>query len=103
MKLKRLLQVTTISILFLTLGVLCTNSKILASETDGTNRCSGITLENATTILDVSTDDLHKSSSDLMVSPDDLQKKIYKIRTPYLQETQVTPSAPVEPVYPPSL
>ena len=24
-------------------------------------------------------------------------------RTPYLQETQVTPSAPVEPVYPPSL
>jgi len=26
-----------------------------------------------------------------------------KFRTPYLQETQVTPSAPVEPVYPPSL
>ena len=82
MKLKRLLQLTTISILFLTLGLLCTNSKILASETDGTNRCSGITLENAATILVVSTDDHHQSSSDLMVSPDDLQKKIYKIH-PY--------------------
>ena len=82
MKLKRLLQLTIISILFLTLGLLCTNYKILASETDGTNRCGGVTLENAATLLDVSTDDLHKSSSDLMVSPEDLQNKIYKIH-PY--------------------
>lgn len=82
MKFKRLLQLTTISFLFLILALLCTNSKILASETDSTNRCSGITLENAATILLVSPDDLHKTSRDLMVSPDDLQKKIYKIR-PY--------------------
>ncbi len=82
MKLKRLLRLTTISILFLNLGMLCTSSKILATETDGTNRCSSITLENAATILVVSTDDLQKSSRDLMVSPEDLQKKIYKIH-PY--------------------
>ena len=82
MKLKRLLRLTTISILFLNLGMLCTISKILATETDGTNRCSSITLENAATILVVSADDLQKSSRDLMVSPEDLQKKIYKIH-PY--------------------
>jgi hypothetical protein len=78
MKFKRLPKVMTILILFLTLGLLCTNSKILASETDGTNRCNGITIENAATILGVSPDDLHKTGRDLMVSPDDLQKKIYK-------------------------
>ena len=79
MKLKRLLRLTTISILFLNLGVLCPNSKILATETDSSNRCSSITLENAATMLMVSAADLQKSSRDLMVSPEDLQKKIYKI------------------------
>ena len=49
MRLKRLLRLTTISILFLNLGVLCTSSKILGTETDGTNRCSSITLKNAAT------------------------------------------------------
>ena len=82
MKFKRLLCLTAISVLFLNLGVLCTSSEILATETDGTNRCSSITLENAANILAVSTDDLQKSSRDLMVSPEDLQKKIYKIH-PY--------------------
>ncbi len=80
MKLKQLIQLTTISILFL--GLLCANFKTLASETNGTKRCSGVTFENAATILAVSTNDLHKSSNDLMVSPEDLQKKIYKIH-PY--------------------
>jgi len=75
MKLKRLLCLTAISMLFLNLGVLCTSSKVLATETDGTNRCSSITLENAANILAVSTDDLQKSSRDLMVSPEDLEKK----------------------------
>jgi hypothetical protein len=82
MKFKRLLCLTAISVLFLNLGVLCTSSEILATETDGTNRCSSITLENAANILAVSTYDLQKSSRDLMVSPEDLQKKIYKIH-PY--------------------
>ena len=58
MKLKRLLRLTTILILFLNLAMLCTYSKILATETDSTSRCVGITLENAATILAVSTDDL---------------------------------------------
>jgi hypothetical protein len=82
MKFKRLLRPTTTLILFLMLALLCTDSKILATETGGTQRCSGITLENAATILAVSTDDLQKSSHDLMISPEDLQKKIYKIQ-PY--------------------
>jgi hypothetical protein len=79
MKLKRLLRLTTISVLILNFGMLCNSSKILATETDGTNRCSSITLENAAAILLVSADDLQKSSRDLMVSPEDLEKKIYKI------------------------
>jgi len=78
MKIKRLLRFTTISILFLNLGVICTSSKILATRTDGTNRCS-ITLEDAAAILAVSADDLQKSSRNLMVSPEDMQQKIYKI------------------------
>lgn len=82
MKIKRLQHLTTISIFFLTLSLLCTNSKILASETDGIDRCSTITFENAATILAVFPDDLQKSSHDLMVSPYDTQKEIYKIN-PY--------------------
>ncbi len=81
-KIKRLFRLTTISILFLILGMLYTHSKILAAETDSANRCNSITLENAAIILVVSTDDLQKSSSDLMVSPDDIREKIYKIQ-PY--------------------
>ncbi|MBU0664491.1 MAG: hypothetical protein KJ990_08115 [Proteobacteria bacterium] len=83
MQVKRLPQLSTISILFFTLGLLCTNSKILALETDDTNRCSAITLENAATILVVSPNDLQKNRHDVMVSPDDIQKKIYN-RTPYI-------------------
>ena len=79
MKLKRLLRLTTISILCLNVVILFNNSKILATRMDGTQRCRGITLENAATILTVSADDLKKSSRDLEVSPEDLQKKIYKI------------------------
>ena len=79
MKLKRLLRLMTISILFFNVGMLCTNSKILATRMDGTQRCRGITPENAAAILGVSADDLQKSSRDLMVSPEDLRKKIYKI------------------------
>lgn len=78
MKLKQFVQLTTISILFLTLGLLCANSNILASETDNSDRCSAIPLETAAGILNVSIEDLHKSSTDLMVSPDDLERKIYK-------------------------
>ena len=78
MKLKRLLQLVTLSVFFLTVGLLCTNPTSMAAKTNDANRCGGITLENAATILAVSPDDLRKSSSPMMVSPDDLQKKIYK-------------------------
>ena len=79
MKLKRSLRLLIISILFLIFGMLCTNSKTLATRMDGTQRCRGITLENSAAILAVSADDLKKSSRDLVVSPEDLKKKIYKI------------------------
>ena len=79
MKLLHFLRLTTISILFLLLALLCTESKIVAAERNSTNRCDSITLENAATLLAVSPDDLQKSSNDLMVSPEDLQKKIYEI------------------------
>jgi hypothetical protein len=79
MELKRLLRIMTIWMLFLSFCVLYTHSKILATRMDGTQRCRGITLENAAAILAVSSDDLKKSSRDLMVSPEDLKKKIYKV------------------------
>lgn len=78
MKLKQFVQLTTFTILFLTLGLLCANSSILASETDNIDRCKAVSLESAAGILNVTIDELHKSSSDLMVSPDDLERKIYK-------------------------
>lgn len=55
MKLKRLLQLMTISIFFLNVGMLCTNSKVFATKMDGTHCCRGITLQIAATILGVST------------------------------------------------
>ena len=82
MKRGRSLRLMTILILFLTAGMLSTNSNGLATEADGTYRCRSITLENAATILAVSSDDLQKSSSDIMVSPDDIRKKTFKIE-PY--------------------
>ncbi|MDW7772209.1 MAG: hypothetical protein SCH71_04885 [Desulfobulbaceae bacterium] len=82
MKCRGLLRLSTISILFFTLGLLCINSEIPASETAGIDRCGSISLEEAAALLGVSVDDLARSSSDLMVSPDDLRDKIYK-ETPY--------------------
>jgi hypothetical protein len=69
---------TTIALTVLTLGLLCINSTAYAAETKSTNRCSAITLKNGAALLNVPIDDLQKSSTDLMVSPDDLKKKIYK-------------------------
>ncbi|MBU0945317.1 MAG: hypothetical protein KJ804_10030 [Proteobacteria bacterium] len=75
-------QVTILSILFLALTLSATNPKALASETEKSNRCSGISLEGGATLLALSITDLQQSSSDLPVSPDDLKKNIYT-RPPY--------------------
>lgn len=80
MKLKRILRLTTISILFFFISILFTVPRNFAAETDSTNRCNSITLEKAATVLDVSTDDLLKSNIDIMVSPDDVTKKTFKIQ-----------------------
>ena len=80
MKLKRILRLTTISILFFFICILFAVPRNFAAETDGTNRCNSITLENAATILGVSTDDLQKRNIDIMVSPDDVTKKTFKIQ-----------------------
>lgn len=78
MKSKRLLRLLAISVLFLNLGFMGANSEIVAAETADTERCTSITFKEGAAILDVSTDDLQTTSHDIMVSPDDLQKKIYK-------------------------
>lgn len=82
MKLKQLLWFSTIRFLFITLALLCIHSTPFASELKNTNRCSLLTLENGATLLNVAIEDLQESSHDLMVSPDDLKSKIYKIQ-PY--------------------
>ena len=82
MKIRQLLHLTTSSILFLTLALFCGNSKTLASETDNSKHCEGISLKNGAALLMTSIEDLHKSSSAHMVSPDDLKRNIYKTQ-PY--------------------
>lgn len=80
MTLKKILRLTTISILFITMCILFTVPQNFAAETDSTNRCNSISLESAASILIVSTDDLQKSNMDIMVSPDDIKNKTFKIQ-----------------------
>ncbi|MCB2180802.1 MAG: hypothetical protein KQH63_02110 [Desulfobulbaceae bacterium] len=78
MKLKQVLRLAAISIFFLNMGMLCPHAETLANESDASSRCDSITLENAAAFLLVPAADLQKRSSDVMVSPEDMQKKIYK-------------------------
>jgi hypothetical protein len=78
MKIKTILRLTTISMIFIVMCLLFAVPRNFASETDSDNRCNSITLENAATILVVSTDDLQKSNNDIMVSPEDIKKKLLK-------------------------
>ena len=80
MKLKKILRLTTISILFFVMCILFTVPMNFAAEKDNTNRCSSISLDKAATILVVSIDDLQKSNIDIMVSPDDIKKKTFKMQ-----------------------
>jgi len=79
MKLKKILRLTTIFILFFVICILFAVPMNFAAETDNTNCCNSISLEKAATILVVSTDDLQKSNIDIMVSPDDIKKKTFKM------------------------
>lgn len=67
MKLKIGLRLTIISIIFLVMCMLFTVPRNFAGETDNTNRCKSISLENAATILAVSTDDLQKQIISLVL------------------------------------
>ncbi|WP_319407798.1 hypothetical protein [uncultured Desulfosarcina sp.] len=80
MTLRKILRLTTISILFFFNCILFTLPQSFAAETDNKSRCNRITLEKAAIILGVSTDDLQKSNIDIMVSPDDIKKKTFKIK-----------------------
>ena len=82
MELIKILRLTSISVFFLVLCMLFAVPWDSAAETDGTNRCNSITLENAAIILGVSTDDLQENNADIMVSPDDIKNKTFKIQ-PY--------------------
>lgn len=82
MKLKRLLQLMTISIFFLNVGMLCTNSKVFATKMDGTHCCRGITLQIPATILGVSTMVAIKGDTVIdVLNPKDfnLQKQIIRL------------------------
>lgn len=82
MKLKHVLRPATIRTFLFTLALLVAGSEILASDSENNNLCSSIPLGDAASILSVPIDDLQTSSRDLLISPDDLQKKIYSIH-PY--------------------
>ena len=78
MKLKQVLRHVTVWTVLFNLTLFWTSSEMLASEVDSTNRCSSIPLEDAASILGVPVNDLQTSSSDILVSPEDLQKKTYE-------------------------
>lgn len=78
MKGNRWLQQTTASLPFFCLGMLCFDSNSFAAETDRADRCNRIALEKAAAVLGAPADERQKSSKYLMVSPDDLQEKIYR-------------------------
>ena len=76
--LKRLSRIITMLIFVLFLGVLCACSILSVAEAKGFPRCDNITLEDGAAILVVAVSDLQKSSSDLLISPDDIERQIYK-------------------------
>ncbi len=78
MKLNRALHLMTISILFLTLGILLPGFRALSAEKKGPDCCGAVSLKNAAALLGVSPGDLQKNSRPMMVSPDDIRKKTYK-------------------------
>lgn len=45
---------------------------------DETDRCHGISLQQASAILGISPDDIHVSCQEIMISPEDIEKKIYR-------------------------
>jgi len=63
---------------FLFFALLSAHLEISAAGQKGTSLCDSITLENGAVILAVSVSDLQKSSSDLLISPDDIEKQIYR-------------------------
>ncbi len=71
-----------ISTVLFVLALCGAKGTIAASEKSAGDCCTAITLEKAAVILSVPPEDLLKSSSEMMVSPEDLQKKTYKIH-PY--------------------
>ncbi len=76
---KHRFRITMATVLFAVFGMLFIGARELAAESGNTNCCGQIKAEDAATILGISVDDLQTSSSDLMVSPEDQEKKIYKV------------------------
>jgi hypothetical protein len=82
MKPRQLRIFTSILVLNLFIAFSCTCADALAAKEECQDRCDGISLEKAAALLNVPVDELQQTRSDLMVSPEDIQKKIYKIH-PY--------------------
>jgi hypothetical protein len=82
MKRRQLRMFTPILVLTLSIAFSCTCVDARAASEESQDRCEGISLEKAAALLNVPVDDLQQTRSDSMVSPEDIQKKIYKIH-PY--------------------
>jgi len=78
MNFKQLLFLMTFLSLFLCLRLLLPGSPALAAEKKGSDCCDVILLRDAAVFLGVSSGNLQKNVRTVMVSPDDIRKKIYK-------------------------
>lgn len=68
----------TIFILFLSLSFIFTYCLAFAGEKGNLCRCEGFSLQSAADILNVPVDDLQLNSTEIPVSPEDLQDKTFK-------------------------
>lgn len=92
MKPRQLRLFTSILVLALAMAFLsfpCSGVYARAAEQNSHGRCNSISLEKAATLLNVPVEDLRQSSSDLMISPEDIQKKIYETH-PYTHTIRST-------------
>lgn len=70
---------TCVSVFFMLVTVLAAADGLFAAEPDSTLRCGDIALEEAAAILGVPVGDVVRSSTDIMVSPEEKEKNIYTV------------------------
>ena len=78
MKINRLPKAASMVILMVIIAFLAADVGSIASAGETTHSCCNISLADAAGILDVPSQDLQKHSRELMLSPEQLKKNIYK-------------------------